>query len=152
MPHVCRNCYEIYDSTLLNHHQTFEFCCPKRNCSTDMCLVEIDDLLVDPIVTLWKSDIDTKFCCSGHLYEEHNNSYIIISHHDKRALRKIWNLSKQICKVYTELYIDGNEKAKSLNGDSFIVRGKSNELKQNRLQAMMQLCLFCYDLAEKYPQ
>lgn len=67
MAWICLGCFEIYNDFLLNKDVLF---CPKVDCGCEV--VEIDDLMVPIVIALNSKGYYTKFCCSGHLYNNGN--------------------------------------------------------------------------------
>ncbi|MCP4762909.1 MAG: hypothetical protein GY870_14110 [archaeon] len=68
---ICEYCFEFY------HKLTNFDVCPKINCSGDVH--EIDDMIVETMVTLWKKGINTNYCCSGHISEPNFQCYIMFN-------------------------------------------------------------------------
>lgn len=76
MPKLCLNCYEIYDSNLVPSSQECDYAfCPKYSCIGEV--VEIDELLLPIIVKLNQKGYYTRYCCSGHYYDNCPNCYIM---------------------------------------------------------------------------
>jgi hypothetical protein len=86
MIEVCMYCYEIYKYNFIkdNDEKFFdvngEKRCPKASC--DGYVVELDELIAPTIITLNKKGYITEFCCSGHWYKEHINTYIVFADED----------------------------------------------------------------------
>lgn len=77
MPHICLECYEIYEPHFLNLHTYDDYpnpCCPKSNCQGD--IIELDELILPTIILLNRKGYYTTNCCSGHYYNDNSNSYI----------------------------------------------------------------------------
>lgn len=68
--HVCLNCYEKYNSNLIQKSDGYESPCPKIDCYGS--IVELDELIAPTIITLNQKGYLTKFCCSGHWYADLN--------------------------------------------------------------------------------
>ena len=75
---VCLKCFEVYvQNTLIKKESvvTDSYClCPKVNCLGEV--VELDELITPTIIELNKKGYYTKFCCSGHWYQNKPNTYI----------------------------------------------------------------------------
>ena len=73
--YMCLDCYEIYDrdSIKIDEFADYKFC-PKSNCLGK--IVDVDELLIPTIKILNQKGYYTRFCCSGHYYEQHPNGYI----------------------------------------------------------------------------
>lgn len=67
MPYMCMACGEIYRNELPY--------CPKRSCTCGE-VVEIDELMVPIIRLLNEKGFATRYCCSGHSYEQGSSPYI----------------------------------------------------------------------------
>lgn len=73
--HVCMECFESYDRRFLMNADGFgEVFCPKSSCQGEV--VELDELIAPTIILLNQKGYLTKFCCSGHWYEESSTTYI----------------------------------------------------------------------------
>ena len=71
--YLCLDCFKIYDGDLLKYPY-----CPDLNCnSCDQQLVEIDELMIYPIIKLNQLGYYTRFCCSGHAYNDCLSTYIM---------------------------------------------------------------------------
>lgn len=68
--HVCMDCYEHYDYRFLSLPPDRIYVCPKNNCQGDV--VELDELIAPTIILLNQKGYTTKYCCSGHWYENPN--------------------------------------------------------------------------------
>jgi hypothetical protein len=155
---VCKSCFEVYDSyRIIVKVDKFliESICPKHDCQGE--LVEIDDYLIDPIISLWKSGIATFSCCSGHNhnYSHNRNGYVeygIFPNEDLVKLNDITNISKDIIKKYEYIYLD--EKWGISENKSCIHRmvrtNKNNYDKLDFLDCMQELVLFCYELSVEF--
>jgi len=77
MPLVCRKSRQIFDSKYLRRDHKDRYMCPIFKHYGEE-LIEIDDLLIDPIFSLWKKEINTLFCCAGHLYDSSEDSYVMV--------------------------------------------------------------------------
>lgn len=72
---VCLTCYETYDTRFLHKpNDYYEVCCPKLNCDGDV--VELDELIAPTIILLNLKGYYTKYCCSGHWYDDCLSPYI----------------------------------------------------------------------------
>lgn len=71
--YLCLDCFKIYDGDLLKYPY-----CPDLDCnSSDQQLVEIDELMIYPIIKLNQLGYYTRFCCSGHAYNDCLSTYIM---------------------------------------------------------------------------
>jgi len=68
---ICKHCYTIFRGDLSYGVDGNK--CPLTICGDGCPLVEIDDLLADVMVRLWKAGLETSASCSGHL---HNRKYV----------------------------------------------------------------------------
>jgi hypothetical protein len=70
------SCYQVYnkDSIKINEFDDY-ISCPKSECLGEV--VEIDELFLPTIIELNRKGYLTKFCCSGHYYENCPNAYIM---------------------------------------------------------------------------
>lgn len=67
MAYMCMGCGEIYDwNTEI---------CPKAGCEGDV--VWIDELMIPIIKILRKKGYITSYCCSGHIYSNICNAYVV---------------------------------------------------------------------------
>ena len=75
--YMCPICYKIYDHKFIRFDEEYGRRCPDIECSSmDTQLFEIDDMMVKPIRILNQKNYFTKYCCSGHLYDEYFSAYI----------------------------------------------------------------------------
>jgi len=77
MGYICLSCYNEYykDGLNLNKNDDYNYKCPSYKCG-DMNVVEIDDLIMPIIKELNIKGYITRYCCSGHYYEDNTNTYI----------------------------------------------------------------------------
>lgn len=75
MVKVCLHCFEIYKSSLKEDEWIDSQPCPKSTCIGKV--VEVDELLLPTIIELNKKKYFTKYCCSGHYYQNPVSSYIM---------------------------------------------------------------------------
>ena len=89
--YMCLDCYEIYDKDKIYKNDFYDYIgCPKTNCVGE--LIEIDELMIPTIKILNQKGYYTKFCCSGHYYDQHPNGYIMFEEDiDVPNLPKGWN-------------------------------------------------------------
>lgn len=74
--YMCMNCYEVYDKDKIKADYCYDnIWCPKSNCVGN--LIEIDELMIPTIKILNQKGYFTRFCCSGHYYDQHPNGYIM---------------------------------------------------------------------------
>ncbi len=66
---VCKSCYKILDKELL-----YGYTCPDITCFGE--LIQVDELIADAIILLWKKGYKSLACCSGHVYEKSFQCYI----------------------------------------------------------------------------
>lgn len=89
--YICLDCYEIFEKdSIKNDFYLDDIFCPKSNCMGR--LVEIDELMIPTIKILNQKGYFTKFCCSGHYYDQHPNGYITFEEDiELPNLPKRWN-------------------------------------------------------------
>lgn len=78
MGYMCLTCGKEYYKEALNLSnatETYSYRCPSTDCG-DLGVVEIDDMIMPIIKVLNQKGYKTKFCCSGHYYENNTNTYI----------------------------------------------------------------------------
>jgi hypothetical protein len=74
---MCTGCYKQTDYYFIAlnekyHAYTVGNC---KKCGENVA--EVDDMIIDTIILLNKKGYKTKFCCSGHLNENHFGTYIM---------------------------------------------------------------------------
>ena len=68
--YMCPCCYKVYDGHFLKSDEYYGMRCPDMDCaSMDIELFEIDELMVIPIRKLNALGYITKYCCSGHTWD-----------------------------------------------------------------------------------
>jgi hypothetical protein len=78
MGYMCLSCLKEYYKdglNLTNPIDGYNYRCPSTDCG-DIAVVEIDDILMPIIKILNDKGYITRYCCSGHYYEEDTNTYI----------------------------------------------------------------------------
>jgi hypothetical protein len=68
------DCFEHYDVRFIAKTERKEYLCPKADCQGDV--VWLDELIAPAIIVLNKKGYTTKYCCSGHWYENYSYMYI----------------------------------------------------------------------------
>lgn len=71
---LCLQCFETFHGDRFMPNPTRKKMCPKAGCSGD--LVEIDELMLEPIRILNQKEYYTAYCCSGHTYRDYGEMYI----------------------------------------------------------------------------
>ncbi|MCP4394356.1 MAG: hypothetical protein GY804_08865 [Alphaproteobacteria bacterium] len=74
MLRLCTKCHKVF-----RHHKNnvrYLIDCPDGSCNGDA--FKIDELMIPIIRHLHDNDIQTIWCCSGHLYEDELKTYIYI--------------------------------------------------------------------------
>lgn len=69
---LCPCCGTLYDSFFVRSGSP----CPRKDCACDE-VFEVDDLMVYPIKELNEKGWATKYCCSGHVYDDFMYAYIM---------------------------------------------------------------------------
>jgi hypothetical protein len=65
----------VFNNSLITYHPSNSWnCCPKTNCTGKV--IEVDELMLPIILTLWNKGYYTSYCCSGHIYDNYPNTYI----------------------------------------------------------------------------
>lgn len=175
---VCMDCHGVFRDTKVlkvSLNNMINFKCPVHRCEGD--LVEIDEGIVDLILAFWKSDIDTAFCCSGHINDYSKDlawnarsgaPYIMFFFPVKggrgprlEAVKSEW---LKLFKKYPYVIIPtvgedtNHDLVRVRDGKeyrSFILRGyiKGGFHKapiEKRLEVVKQFHLLCYKLAKKF--
>lgn len=87
---LCLDCFSVYDAEFLKYPY-----CPKINCDRNTELIELDELMIEPIKILNQKGYVTEYCCSGHLYENFLSTYIMFNkHYMPTTLPKDWILDE----------------------------------------------------------
>lgn len=83
MVYVCNYCHRTHSVKSLAKDADGKFYCSKPGCNRE--LVELDEVIVPAIITLWKKGYDTVKCCSGHYQGvSFNVPYIIFSENGRQ--------------------------------------------------------------------
>lgn len=78
MIYVCNNCYRIHAEKSLKKDIEGIYHCTRPGCYAE--LIELDEIIVPTIITLWEQGYDTVSCCSGHYKgSSYNVPYIVFS-------------------------------------------------------------------------
>lgn len=73
--YMCLDCYEVFEKDYIKNDILMDdIKCPKTNCIGS--LIEVDELMLPTIKILNQKGYFTKFCCSGHYYDQHPEGYI----------------------------------------------------------------------------
>jgi hypothetical protein len=72
---ICNNCWEIFWDYDMHSGVIDGSMCPKKNCGGNT--FELDELMFPTIKILNdEKGLITRFCCSGHVYDEYPSVYI----------------------------------------------------------------------------
>jgi hypothetical protein len=71
----CKSCNRLYRQEDLKSDEHGNYWCPDIKCPGE--LFEVDELMGNALQLLWEKNYITSFCCSGHIYEEDPQGYIM---------------------------------------------------------------------------
>lgn len=98
MAYVCLNCWQVYDNSIENIKiKTYTLggdgetiICPKSDCAAGE-IVDIDELFLPIIKLLNQKGYITKYCCSGHVYSNIPDTYIVF----KESVKVLPNIPEE---------------------------------------------------------
>ena len=145
MGYICTSCLREYYASGLNLEKSYgyNYKCPSIHCG-DLEVVEVDDSIMSTIKELNKKGYITKFCCSGHSYEDNTNTYISF---DSDAVPS--TLPNDFILEDMDYYIKNNW---SYIGDQVCIRKWYKDIKNEDLpRALLQTAIDLLDWVKELP-
>lgn len=78
MIYACSRCFRVHNEKSLAKDSEGKYYCSQPGCEEE--LIQIDEMILETILLLWRKGYDTSACCSGHCQgNAYNVPYIIFS-------------------------------------------------------------------------